>query len=149
MLAVYNQPKTPNLETIVSDSVTSPHPPVAMHIPSIATHRFLHRVALYLCVFVTLNSIGPGRAAEPEVDFAREIQPILANHCWSCHGPDETSRQADLRLDIRDQATAKSAIIAGDSEKSSLIERINSTDAEQVMPPPASKKPITEHQKEL
>ncbi|MFN9562024.1 MAG: c-type cytochrome domain-containing protein, partial [Pirellulaceae bacterium] len=40
------------------------------------------------------------------VDYARDVAPILTNHCWSCHGPDPTARQADLRLDLRDAAIA-------------------------------------------
>lgn len=83
------------------------------------------------------------------VDYARDIQPILANHCWNCHGPDEASRQADLRLDIREDAIAGGAIVPGDVEASSIIERILSTDEDQVMPPPSAKKPLSEEQKAL
>src|SRR5438309_1620848 len=53
-----------------------------------------------------------GRAADPPVDFARDVRPILAQHCWTCHGPDEKARQAKLRLDVRDEAVKK-AIVPG------------------------------------
>src|SRR5262245_52276285 len=70
------------------------------------------------------------------VDFAREIRPILAQHCWRCHGPDEKSRQAKLRLDQRDSAVSAMAIVPGDPEASALIARIESDDESVQMPPP-------------
>jgi mono/diheme cytochrome c family protein len=92
----------------------------------------------------------PGR----KVDFSREIRPILANHCWSCHGPDEQHRKAGLRLDGSDAARAKLesglvAIVAGKPGESELVVRIESDDESEVMPPPASKKPLTAEQKKL
>src|SRR5438876_808492 len=89
-----------------------------------------------------------------KVDFARDIRPILANHCWSCHGPDEKTREAGLRLDVRESATTKRknghiAILPGDSAASALIARIHSKKEAQRMPPPDSKKPLTESQKQL
>lgn len=88
------------------------------------------------------------------VDFRRDIRPILSNHCWSCHGPDEATRKAGLRLDLRASAIGKAesgepAVVPGRPEASELITRINSSDAEEVMPPPAAKKPLTPRQKEL
>jgi mono/diheme cytochrome c family protein len=80
------------------------------------------------------------RAAAPPVDYSRDVRPILANACYACHGPDEKTRKAGLRLDLRESAVRK-AIKPGDPAASSLIERIVSTDPDEVMPPPASKKP--------
>jgi hypothetical protein len=85
----------------------------------------------------------------PQVDFARDIRPILARHCWSCHGPDEKSRQADLRLDQREAAVAAGAVAPGDPSASELIARIESLDESQQMPPPEAKKPLSAPQKEL
>ncbi|WP_020475555.1 PSD1 and planctomycete cytochrome C domain-containing protein [Zavarzinella formosa] len=87
--------------------------------------------------------------AADKVEFARDIRPILARHCQSCHGPDEAAREAGLRLDLRDQAVAKKAIVPGDPKASKLIARIHSPKADAVMPPPESKKPLTEQQKQL
>ena len=93
---------------------------------------------------------APGR----KVDFSREIRPILSNHCWSCHGPDEQHRKAGLRLDVSDAARAKlesgmAAIVAGKPGESELTARIESDDETEVMPPPSSKKPLTANQKKL
>ncbi|MFM7868170.1 MAG: c-type cytochrome domain-containing protein, partial [Planctomycetaceae bacterium] len=41
----------------------------------------------------------------PSVEFGRDIRPVLARHCWKCHGPDAAARQAGLRLDERESAT--------------------------------------------
>ena len=100
-------------------------------------------------VFAGTSILAPAQSIEQRIDFAREIQPILANHCWSCHGPDETSRQAELRLDVREQAIAKSAIVPGDDSTSELVHRIESTDEDSKMPPSSSKKPLKEKQREL
>ena len=100
-----------------------------------------------LTLVCACNAWGQGQAAEP--DFASEIKPILATYCWSCHGPDEAARQADLRLDIRELAIAGGSIIPGDPAKSSLVERIHSQDPEKQMPPPESKRALSEHQRKL
>src|SRR5262249_31718057 len=83
---------------------------------------------------------GPKAEATPRpVDYGREIKPLLADRCYACHGPDKGQRKAGLRLDLRDDAV-KSAIKPGKAAESELIQRIGSHDAQQVMPPPKSKK---------
>jgi hypothetical protein len=79
------------------------------------------------------------RAAEPPVDFNRDIRPLLADKCFQCHGPDEASRKGKLRLDVR-EAAVKKAIVPGNATKSALIERIQTHDLDEIMPPPKSKK---------
>ncbi|MBL8797040.1 MAG: PSD1 domain-containing protein [Planctomycetia bacterium] len=79
-------------------------------------------------------------ADDAPIDYTRDIKPILASQCYSCHGPDEGKRKARLRLDERD-AAIKKAIKPGDSAKSPLIERLVSKEADEVMPPPSAKKP--------
>ena len=72
------------------------------------------------------------------VDFQKEVRPILANHCFACHGFDDKSRQADLRLDL-----------PGDPKASQLIERIQSHDPDLIMPPDSANKPLSQQQKEI
>ena len=81
------------------------------------------------------------------------MRPILANHCFKCHGPDDQARQAGLRLDQRTAAVAAAesgavAIIPGKSDESELIRRICATDADQQMPPAVANKPLSDAQRE-
>ncbi len=92
----------------------------------------------------------PLASAQETVDFGRQIRPILSENCIACHGPDEKARKAKLRLD--DEASAKSdrkgdiAIVPGKPEASSLIQRIESKDPDEVMPPPKQHKTIAPEQ---
>ncbi len=81
----------------------------------------------------------PAHAAEP-VSFSRDVLPILSDNCFGCHGQDESHRKAKLRLDVREAALAKEAFVPGKPEVSALIERIITTDEDELMPPPKSHK---------
>lgn len=82
------------------------------------------------------------------VRFSRDVLPILADHCFSCHGPDESHRKADLRLDTREGALA--AISLQDPASSELLQRVMSTDPEIVMPPPsANRRSLTSQQTDV
>jgi hypothetical protein len=87
------------------------------------------------------------------VQYSRDIQPILADNCYSCHGPDKENRKADLRFDTREGALAmhgdNAAIVAGHPEKSELVRRILSADAAEQMPPPDAHRKLTGTQKKL
>lgn len=91
-----------------------------------------------LAVAALLVSAGVARAAAP-VDFAREILPILSDACYKCHGPDEGSRKAKLRLDTKDglyrTRNDVTVVKPGAPADSELLFRLVSTDAEEVMPP--------------
>ena len=80
-------------------------------------------------------------ADRPPVDYSRDVRPILANSCFACHGPDEAQRKGKLRLDVREDAI-KSAIVVGKGAMSPLVQRVRTTDREEVMPPPRAKKPV-------
>jgi Protein of unknown function (DUF1553)/Protein of unknown function (DUF1549)/Concanavalin A-like lectin/glucanases superfamily/Planctomycete cytochrome C len=89
-----------------------------------------------------------------KIDYGRHIRPILSNACFSCHGPDAESRKAGLRFDVREIAIAalesgSVAIVPGKGDQSELVERINSTDPDVVMPPPGSNKDLSERDKQL
>lgn len=87
-------------------------------------------------------------AAEP-LQYNRDIRPILAEHCFACHGLDSVSREADLRLDLRDAAIESGAIVPKDPSASELIARVMSDDEDAVMPPPESKKPLSAEHRAL
>ncbi|MBS0206327.1 MAG: DUF1553 domain-containing protein [Planctomycetes bacterium] len=111
--------------------------------------RDLARSLLWVfCVSASLH------AADGKVEFNRDIRPILSDSCFSCHGPDEKTRQAGLRLDLADQArtkleSGKLAVVAGKSGESELIRRILAVDPNEKMPPIDSGKQITAAQIEL
>lgn len=91
--------------------------------------------------------------AADEVDFGRDIQPILSDKCYHCHGPDEKSRRGELRLDTEAGAFRKKdgvgVIVPGKSQDSELIIRIMSADPEEVMPPRSANRDLSTAQKEL
>jgi hypothetical protein len=88
-------------------------------------------------------------AARADVDFARDVLPVLADNCFHCHGPDEKARKAKLRLDTKDGAFSKSGVIVpGKSGESELYARVSSSDATEVMPPPDSNRKLTAKQKD-
>src|SRR5262245_8428242 len=96
-------------------------------------------------IAVSISAFSSATAAPPEkIRFNQHVRPILSN-CFYCHGPDPKHREADLRLDNRDGATADlggyAAIVPGKPDESTLIKRVSSTDPDEYMPPPVSKKP--------
>lgn len=87
-----------------------------------------------------------------EIDFNRDVRPILSGKCFACHGPDATSLQGGLRLDLPDSVTSpaesgKTAIVPGDPEMSELVRRITAFDVDVVMPPPDSHKALKASEK--
>ncbi len=76
----------------------------------------------------------------PRAGDIPDVAPILAAHCFACHGPDASARKAGLRLDRRDgairvSAKGRAAIVPGDPDASALMARITSQDPEERMPP--------------
>ena len=101
------------------------------------------RLTFALVSLVCLADVA-GAAAPPRLSFNRDIRPILSENCFACHGPDHANRQAGLRLDTFDQATAEldsgsRAIVPEDVAASELIARVISDDPDSVMPPPHAK----------
>lgn len=91
--------------------------------------------------------------AEERLDFNRDIRSILADKCFSCHGPDAQTREADLRLDRKDAAKGErggySVIVAGSPDQSELLTRVRAADPDLRMPPPLSGKQLTPTEKQL
>lgn len=79
-----------------------------------------------------------------EVSFNQDIRSVLSDKCFLCHGPDESTREAGLRLDVRSEAVDGGVIVLGDADASELLARITSDDPDLVMPPPSTGKSITE-----
>lgn len=83
------------------------------------------------------------------MEFSRDIQPILSENCFHCHGPDAEHRKGDLRLDEEKAAKAGNIIKPGKPEESELIKRLFSHDPDEVMPTPKSNRTLSDTQKQL
>ncbi len=103
--------------------------------------RVSDRFAVLACLLLA------GVATAGEIDFARDIRPILSENCVFCHGPDEATREADLRLDTESGALA--VIDPQHSADSELFRRLTSDQADEVMPPADSNRRLTAAQIEL
>ena len=116
--------------------------------------NLLAMIRLLLPVTLLLASCSSALAV---IDFDREVRPVLADHCYACHGPDEQSRQGGdpdaggLRFDTRNGAMSDlggyRAIVPGQPEKSEFIRRILSTDDDERMPPADHHKQLSDQQK--
>ncbi len=116
---------------------------------------FTAAIALLAACF-SRESGTDANAIPDQVDFNFHIKPILSDRCFKCHGPDENTREADLRLDIESIAYAalknkpgKHAIIPGKPGESELIARIYAEDPQMIMPPVESNLVLTETEKAL
>ncbi len=118
--------------------------------------RFSRSIATFLVALPLAGGFAdePAATKNAPVDYNRQIRPLLANNCLACHGSDAAERKATLRLDMRESAIGKAesgelSIVPGKPEASELISRINSTDNDLRMPPPETKKKLTDAEKEL
>jgi hypothetical protein len=109
------------------------------------------RTALVFCCLLAPLAV---RADESGAElFTRKVRPILSQHCFKCHGPDDRARKARLRLDLRETGlrparSGKRAIVPGKPDHSELVARIFA-DENEVMPPPHVKKPLSDEQKQV
>ncbi|MDG2221103.1 MAG: PSD1 and planctomycete cytochrome C domain-containing protein [Rubripirellula sp.] len=93
---------------------------------------------------VLLTCFASTGAWAEEIDFARDIRPILSENCSFCHGPDEETREADLRLDT--ETGAAEVIEPNDSEASELYRRLITDDIDELMPPPESNRQLSKRE---
>ena len=110
--------------------------PVQIWKPLFFMNKLLTLSALSMICTLQISSAS-------DVDFNRDIRPILSDNCYRCHGPDAGNREAELRLDVRDIAVTSGVIKPGDPKASELLKRISSLDPDIVMPPPATEKTVT------
>ena len=108
---------------------------------------------IFLIAGIFYHSTGYSKPSA-DISFNDQIRPILSDHCIQCHGPDNKSREADLRLDERQGLFGKpggeaGVIIPGQADESEFIARIFHQDPDEIMPPPETKKPLSFAQKQL
>ncbi len=101
-----------------------------------------------LTVLFFLSTETVAHAQTDEIRFDRDIRPLLSNNCFHCHGPDDENREAELRLDIEEEAKS-SAIVPGKPNESELYARLISDDPDLKMPPANSNKELTPEQIKL
>ncbi|MEM6886331.1 MAG: DUF1549 domain-containing protein, partial [Verrucomicrobiota bacterium] len=111
-------------------------------------------LALYGIVLLVASGCSdfgskPMLTVDGQINFNRDIRPILSNNCYACHGPDLENNKADLRLDLRDAAVASQVLVPGDAGNSEMIARVISNDPDDIMPPPEAHKTLTPEQREL
>lgn len=110
-------------------------------------------IALSTIGFLAIGNFSttrcPAEGSGNTVSFAQDVRPILSEHCFACHGPDEQHREAGLRLDRGKDAYDSGAIVAGDLTASGVWQRITSDDASLQMPPPEFNKPLDERQRSV
>ncbi|MCA9220048.1 MAG: DUF1553 domain-containing protein [Planctomycetales bacterium] len=120
--------------------------------------RMMPMVTLYRALALSIFGLAFVISANADDDlnrvrFDRDIRPLLSDRCFHCHGPDTEQRQADLRLDRKDDAFAprdgQPALTAGNLDQSSVWARISTTDESERMPPVDSNKKLTPAEMEL
>lgn len=101
------------------------------------------------------NSVSEAKLPE-KIDYIFHVKPILSDRCYLCHGPDDSTREAGLRLDIKENAYAaigehldRYAIVPGDVESSQMAYRINNVDPLKRMPPVDSNLSLSEYEKQI
>jgi hypothetical protein len=123
--------------------------------------RSCHRGTLVVTVALVLAIAGIGGGCAPEqpdpvevaiprgtIRFAEDVQPILAEHCFPCHGPDASARRAGLRLDTSEgmfaaRPSGLPAVVRGDPGSSVLVQRIKATNVALRMPPAGASWPLS------
>ncbi|MGY8771270.1 MAG: PSD1 and planctomycete cytochrome C domain-containing protein [Pirellulales bacterium] len=105
----------------------------------------LVRLSLSLVLLATASLLYA--AEDAKIDFGKDIRPLLSENCFHCHGPDEATREADLRLDTAESTL--SVIQPGNAQESELILRLFTEDVDERMPPEDSEKHLNDEQREL
>jgi hypothetical protein len=106
-------------------------------------------LALLLVLFSGRSGLV-GAQLSGQIDYGRDVLPILSDKCYHCHGPDEKARKAKLRLDTKEGAfrvkDGKAVIAPGKSAESELVRRIMTIDPDDLMPPPATNRKLASEQ---
>lgn len=122
-----------------------------------STGRFFRCSAILCLLFfccLPIHILAAATLTNGRLEYNRDIRPILADNCFSCHGPDSASRKAGLRLDKFTEAVAarpksSPAIVPGKPGQSELVRRITAGDPDDIMPPTKTLKILTPQQKDV
>ena len=103
-----------------------------------------------LLFFFPVVTVLGADALPDKIDYNRDIRPILSNHCYACHGPDINKVKSGLQLNsakaaYKELKSGERAIVPGDLVESALVYHIESDDADELMPPAKTNKPLSKH----
>src|SRR5512145_3163585 len=101
-----------------------------------------------IAILAMPSLVGAPKPTTGKIEYNRDVRPILSDNCFLCHGPDQNTRKAKLRLDLREEAIRLEAFIPGDADASELVKRVFTDDPDDLMPPAESHKHLTAAQKE-
>ena len=123
-----------------------------MKVQSLRWSIVLLSLSIAVTDWPTAAAAQSSQATKP-VDFNRDIRPILSDTCFTCHGPDEQTQQAGLRLDTKEGAFADrggyQVIVPGKAAESRLFQRVSAKEESLRMPPPTADRKLTQHQIDL
>src|SRR5262245_14080189 len=116
--------------------------------------RFTWLLTVFLLFVALIGNLVIAQTTQTKpVDFNRDIRPILSDTCFTCHGPDEQTQQAGLRLDTKEGAFADrggyQVIVPGKAAESRLFQRVSAKEEGLRMPPPTADRKLTQHQVDL
>jgi mono/diheme cytochrome c family protein len=100
-------------------------------------------------VLAALGGTAQAAATSAEIDYGRDIRPLLSENCFHCHGQDANRRKGKLRLDTFEGQRGKDVVIPGRPDDSELVKRIRSADPDEQMPPPESHRALSDDQQQL
>ena len=106
-----------------------------------------------LTAFISMVILSASTIAQDQIDFNRDIRPLLSSNCLTCHGPDEAERVNQLRLDTeagsRVDLGGYAAIVPGKPQESEILQRLTTDDVDLRMPPPGKGRPLSSEQIDL
>src|SRR5688500_14000255 len=113
--------------------------------------RMKRLIVIVILILASAATAVPARAqALEKLDYSRDVLPILSANCFVCHGRDASTREADMRLDVRAESTRVrddvAPIVPGKPDASMVIFRVTSDDEEVRMPPPERANRLTKQQ---
>ena len=85
--------------------------------------KFTPWITLFTLMTLTQSVAAEQSQPASEIRFNQQIRPLLSENCFACHGPDSSSRQAELRLDTRAGAVTSGAIVPGESKSATAFEK--------------------------
>ena len=111
--------------------------------------KYLYSISLFIASLLAV----PVCLAADSVEFNRDIRPIFSDHCYTCHGPDQSNRKTKLRFDTEDGAKqdlgGRFAIVPGDTAKSEILSRISAGNSPRRMPPAYASPALSDHDIDL